>query len=169
MQISIRPLHEIEYSQWEPMWLDYVSPYILEMSSKVHRTTFDRLVNESYNLHGIVAITDRPIGFAHFLFHPSTFDVKEVCYLQDLYVNPAFRGNGIAGTLIKYVSTYAQERNMSCLYWKTRPGNVNARALYDKIAVQSDFATYKIQLDSEIVSETVHNGDIRSTKSITPF
>ena len=78
---------------------------------------------------------------AHYFFHPA-FWSGEACYLQDLFVDEAVRGRGVARALIEQVAGAARDRGAARFYWHTREDNTRARALYDKVASYTGFIRY---------------------------
>ena len=83
------------------------------------------------------------VGLAHYVFHRSTNQLGMVCYLQDLFTDPASRGTGIGRALIEAV--YERARGVGCVrvYWQTHESNTTARRLYDRIAERSGFIVYR--------------------------
>lgn len=90
-------------------------------------------------------VEGRLVGIAHFLYHGSTWQDR-VCYLQDLFVDPAARGKGAARALIEAVAADARDRGASRYYWQTRESNATARALYDRVARFNGFIRYEYPL-----------------------
>jgi GNAT superfamily N-acetyltransferase len=72
---------------------------------------------------------------------------QEVCYLQDLFVDPTSRGRGAGRKLIKAVAAIAGERGCLRLYWTTKEDNATARSLYDRIARFNGFIRYDYRLE----------------------
>ena len=58
-----------------------------------------------------------PAGFALFFHNFSTFLGKANLYLEDLYVDPAFRGKGLGKTLLSCLGRIAVERGCERLDW----------------------------------------------------
>ena len=81
------------------------------------------------------------MGIAHYLFHTTVWSAK-VCYLQDLFVDPAQRGRGAGGALIEAVAGIARSEGATRFYWLTQEQNSSARALYDKMARWHGFIRY---------------------------
>ena len=72
----------------------------------------------------------------------STWTVAPVCYLEDLFVAPSFRGDGIGRLLIQDLVDRAKSNGWSRLYWHTRANNP-ARHLYEEFAKADDFVRYR--------------------------
>jgi GNAT superfamily N-acetyltransferase len=70
-----------------------------------------------------------------------------VCYLEDLYVDPAGRVAGAAEGLFDAVYAFARERGASRVYWHTQQFNAPARSLYDKVGRLTSFIVYEQPLD----------------------
>ena len=81
------------------------------------------------------------VGIVHYLFHANPW-MADACYLQDLYVDEALRGQGVAAALIDKVAQSARERGAARLYWLTQEDNARARALYDRVAQFRGFIRY---------------------------
>ena len=77
------------------------------------------------------------------LFHCSTWSIGPYCYLEDLFVEPALRAQGIGRALIEAVYREADTRGCSRTYWMTQESNYRARGLYDQLAAKSPFVQYR--------------------------
>ena len=83
------------------------------------------------------------VGFAHILFHASTWSLAGYCYLEDLYVAKTHRGGGVARALIERVYAEADARGAERVYWHTQEFNAPARSLYDTLARRTSFVVYR--------------------------
>jgi GNAT superfamily N-acetyltransferase len=86
------------------------------------------------------------VGIVHYLVHAHAWSLQDVCYLQDLFVDDAYRGRGCGTELIAAVADDARARGCFRLYWTTQEGNATARSLYDKVARYSGFIRYDYPL-----------------------
>ncbi len=144
--IEVVAIENLSFSAWEEMWLDYADKRSTELNSKINRTTYSRLLDPNFNLFGIAIKNDSPVGFAQYYFHPSTWSISDVCYLQDLYICPSSRGLGLGKTLIAAVAENARTHGSSELNWQTRTSNETAQSLYEKIAERVDLIPYRMAL-----------------------
>ncbi|KRD01471.1 MULTISPECIES: GNAT family N-acetyltransferase [unclassified Streptomyces] len=126
---------------WEALARGYKTFYRTEVPDEGYETMWRRL-REGTEVHAVAARAEgRLVGIAHYLFH-STAWTADSCYLEDLYVDEAARGRGVARALIERVAGAARERGADRLYWTTQEGNATARALYDKVAEFRGFIRY---------------------------
>jgi GNAT superfamily N-acetyltransferase len=144
--IKIGPLSTLDRADWEKLARGYNAFYETILPDSDYDRAWRRLL-ASREIHGLGARSGgRLIGIAHFLFHHNIWR-DEVCYLQDLFVDEAARGNGAARALIDAVADTARKRGASRYYWQTKHDNARARALYDKLARFRGFIRYDYSLE----------------------
>ncbi|WP_404786712.1 GNAT family N-acetyltransferase [Altericista sp. CCNU0014] len=73
------------------------------------------------------------VGFALFFKNYSTFLTKPGLYLEDLFVQKAYRGRGIGKALLKTLAQIARERGYGRLEWSVLDWNETAIAFYEKM------------------------------------
>lgn len=146
MNITFRDYQAIDYPTWRTLWLDYLGSTAAQLTQELHQHTYARLKGGHDALQGLLAWTDRPVGFAHYYFHPSSYSLHDTCTLEDLYVDPTARHQGVARALIAEVAARAAAANAPALNWKTRETNTAAQALYDRLAVRTGFIGYQMTL-----------------------
>ena len=144
--LAVTTLHEADRPRWTELWRDYLAFYGTEVPEAVYAHTWSRIQGGAA-LHGLAAWHEgRIVGITHFLFHESTWTTAPVCYLQDLFVDGAARGQGAARALIAAVADQARRAGSPRLYWLTQDHNAAARALYDKVAKHTGFIRYEYPL-----------------------
>ncbi|MEH2161384.1 MAG: GNAT family N-acetyltransferase [Nostoc sp.] len=72
----------------------------------------------------------KAVGFALFFHNYSTFLTKPGIYLEDLFVLPEYRRQGIGKALITKVAQIAVERDCGRLEWSVLDWNEPAKAFY---------------------------------------
>ena len=144
--IEIGPLRKSDRATWEKLARGYNDFYETVLPASDYDRAWRRLLSGK-EIHGLGARLDgRLVGIAHFLFHSNIWRA-EVCYLQDLFVDEAVRGQGAARALIDAVAAAARRRGASRYYWQTKQDNARARALYDKLARFRGFIRYDYSLE----------------------
>jgi GNAT superfamily N-acetyltransferase len=140
----IRPLRATDEPVWRRLWTGYLQFYQTTLPEAVYASTFARLLGDDpRDFTALVAEVDgQPMGLTHFLFHRHAWKIEEVCYLQDLYVDPAARGLGLGRALIEAVYARADAAGAPAVYWLTQDFNAEARQLYDRIAQVTPFIRY---------------------------
>ena len=140
----IRPLTSSDRTQWETLWNGYLRFYRHRLPAEITNTTFSRLIDEAQQPHGLVAEADgKLVGFVHYVFHRSSWSTSDVCYLEDLFVDPAARGQGSGRALIQAVYGIADRAKAATVYWMTQEFNADGRALYDTLARRTSFIRYE--------------------------
>jgi GNAT superfamily N-acetyltransferase len=71
-----------------------------------------------------------PAGFALFFHNYSTFLARRGVYLEDLFVDPAFRGQGIGTRLLTSLAQLAVARGCGRLEWSVLDWNEDAIGFY---------------------------------------
>ena len=150
MTLTIRAIEEKDKDQWLKLWAGYLEFYKSTISPEQTELTWKRLINHELKMFGFVAESDEGvIGFTHCLFRPSTWTETDYCYLEDLFVDPNIRGNGIGRALMNKVFELAKEKNSKRVYWTTQEFNKTARVLYDSITPVSEFVQYRLKINQE--------------------
>ena len=146
MSIIIRPITLSDKARWLELFKEYVIFYKSKVSDEQFELTWQR-IHSDFNIYGLIAELDGQIvGLAHYIFRPSTWDVEDFCYLEDLFVDPKVRNTGVGRALISELEKIAIAKGSKRLYWTTATDNEVARKLYDKVAI-TDFVQYRILLN----------------------
>lgn len=143
----MRELNANDKSAWLPLWHGYIEFYEATIPEDQSELTWTRLLDSGYNSYGLVAEVDGKVcGLVHYSFQTSTWSPIGYCYLEDLFVDPAIRGNGVGRALIDAVHEIAVKSGSSRLYWNTDATNATARKLYDSYINESGKVQYRIAL-----------------------
>ena len=87
-----------------------------------------------------------PAGFAVFFHNFSTFLGKPGVYLEDLYVNPAFRGAGVGKKLLVHLASLAKRRGCGRLEWWVLDWNEPSIGFYKNLGATAmdDWTIYRL-------------------------
>jgi GNAT superfamily N-acetyltransferase len=142
---AVRSLAAADHARWLELARGYKAFYKTPVTAAEYERAWQRLLAND-RVWGLGAHLDGElVGISHYLFHAGAWN-NEVCYLQDLFVDPRVRGRGVARALIEAVAAAARERGAERLYWHTQDHNAVARALYDKVAKHNHFIRYDYPL-----------------------
>lgn len=140
----IRLAEAKDEQRWRELWAGYVKFYRSEVSEDVTANTWARILDSSSNIDALVAERGgQVIGICNYVFHDHTWSKQQICYLQDLFVDPAARGGGAAKMLILACEEKAKAKGAFRIYWQTQEYNAAARSLYDTIVPRSSFIVYR--------------------------
>jgi GNAT superfamily N-acetyltransferase len=143
-KVVIRELRATDRAAWDVLWNGYLQFYRHDLEQGITELLWRRLLDAADQPYGLVAVAgDEIVGFVHYHFHLSTWSVAGYCYLEDLFVSPAARGQGAGRALIEAVYRAADARGATRVYWHTDNSNAQARALYDKVADLAPFVQYR--------------------------
>lgn len=144
-EILVTPFRPQDRARWTELWRGYLDFYETSLPDAIYDHTWTRLM-EGRGIFGFGARMgggNAPlVGITHYLFHDHAWSPKQVCYLQDLFVDAALRGTGCGRALIERVAAVARERDCLRLYWTTKEDNATARLLYDRLAKFNGFIRY---------------------------
>ena len=77
-----------------------------------------------------------PVGFAIYFTNYSTFLAKPGLYLEDLFVQPAFRGRGIGKALLLHLAKLANARGCGRMEWAVLDWNQPAIDFYKSLGAE---------------------------------
>jgi len=100
-------------------------------------------------------------GFALFFLNFSTWSGRRGLYLEDLFVKPEYRGQGLGRILLGRLAQIARERRCARMEWAVLDWNKNAIGFYEKLGAQAQSAWTVFRLSGEalerLASEELHS------------
>jgi GNAT superfamily N-acetyltransferase len=132
---------------WRRLYEGYATFYKMPMSDEIADRVWSWLHDPAHSLEALVARADgRVVGLAHFRAMPRPLTGSDAGFLDDLFVDPAFRGGRIADRLIEAMAEIGRERGWKVIRWITADNNYRARAVYDRHATRTGWITYQVDL-----------------------
>jgi len=98
----------------------------------------------------IIALEDLfPVGFAIYFYNYSTFVSKPGIYLEDLYVEPQFRGKGYGKALLLEIIKIAKQNNCGRVEWSVLNWNKPAIDFYNSIGAKplNEWTIFRVDED----------------------
>ena len=113
------------------------------MPAHLHRTMF----GPGATAHGLICEQGgQAIGFAVYFFNYSTWQGRNGLYLEDLYIEPACRGNGAGKAMFRHLARIAVENDCGRFEWSVLDWNMPAIGFYDSLGAkpQSEWIRYRL-------------------------
>lgn len=148
VSVETRPFADSDRAKWEELWRAHLAFYGCKLPEAVTAQTWLRLLSHEGAHDGLMAVDGEGniLGFAHYLFHRSTWTDGWYCYLEDLYVDETTRGQGAGRALIEAVVEIAKARGAARVHLITQTDNARARLLYDATMTLAPFVQYRVQM-----------------------
>lgn len=144
--LVIRDATAVDETAWRGLWDQYLAFYKVDLAEDVTAHTWARILDPSSRVAMRVAEVDGTLaGFAIHHFHDSTWVKTPDCYLEDLFLDATYRGQGIGRALIDDLIAITKANGWSRLYWHTDRDNATARKLYDTYAPEDGHVRYRLK------------------------
>jgi ribosomal protein S18 acetylase RimI-like enzyme len=144
MNTNVRSLRPADRERWNELWRGYLQFYKHDLPADLTDLTWRRLLDPAHPFQGFAALAgERIAGIVHFHVHASTWARTGYCYLEDLFVDPGCRGQGLGRTLIEAVYRAADEQGAERVYWHTENTNDRAQHLYRQVAELTPFVQFR--------------------------
>ena len=144
----IRKLNKDDFKRWSNLYQEYAIFYNVPMNMGILETLWDWINDENHIVNGICfELNNKILGIAHYRTMPRPIKGQYIGFLDDLFVDPDFRGQKIAQKLIGHLKSLSKANNWNGIRWITHSSNDNAKKLYDKIANNTGFELYELKGD----------------------
>ncbi|OJU84786.1 MAG: hypothetical protein BGO11_07645 [Solirubrobacterales bacterium 70-9] len=148
-EIEISPVREEEFETLLPLIAAYQRFYeVVDVDVDRNRFFFRRFLAPS-DVGLLLAARDPSgviRGYACLYWHFSSLQALEVVLMNDLFVAPEARGQGIGRALIEATAQVARERGSAWVEWSTAPDNHTAQRLYDSLTEhKSTWLSYELE------------------------
>jgi len=101
--------------------------------------------------HALMAFADgTAVGFALYFYNFSTFLGKRGIYLEDIYIEPEHRGQGLGGALLKRLAKIAQEQHCGRMEWSVLTWNQPSIDFYHRLGAVTleDWRTFRLNSEA---------------------
>jgi GNAT superfamily N-acetyltransferase len=148
-KLRIEPVSEAQLEQLLPLIAAYQRSYgVEEIDDERNRAFFARFIAPSDD--GLLLGARRGeqlLGYACLYWHFTSLVPAETVLMNDLFVAPAARSQGIGRALIEASADVARSRGAHHLEWATAPDNRTAQRLYEATgATPSTWVEYELEL-----------------------
>jgi GNAT superfamily N-acetyltransferase len=148
-EVEIAPISAEEFEELLPMIAAYQRFYEVEQIDEERNRAFFRrfLAPSDDGLLLGARHNGRLVGYACLYWHFSSLEAVETVLMNDLFVSPDCRRQGVGRALIEASAEVARERGAPYLEWATAPDNATAQRLYDSTgAERSEWLSYELRV-----------------------
>jgi ribosomal protein S18 acetylase RimI-like enzyme len=98
----------------------------------------------------LIHFGEKAVGFALFFSTFSTFACRPGIYLEDLFIEPEWRGRGFGRRLLEHLAALGVERGCDRLQWVVLPWNERAIEFYRRLGAEkvSEWDTFRLVGDA---------------------
>jgi GNAT superfamily N-acetyltransferase len=140
-----RPRPE-DWPHWRRLYGGYAAFYRVPMDDAIAGRLWSWIQDPAHVMDAFLARDEAgtSVGLAHFRAMPRPLGGNEIGFLDDLFVDPAYRGGAVARLLLDAVAAEAARRGWTKVRWITADDNYRARAIYDRLATRTLWVTYEM-------------------------
>jgi len=159
MAVSIRSASTEDANQLYQMICELARYEKAEHCVKVTAADLERqLAQDDAPFGCLIAEKDgRTCGFALYFYAYSTWEGSATIYLEDLYVNPNFRGAGIGAALMSFLAEIAQQKGCRRLEWSVLDWNATAIDFYERLGAKPIAGWTRYRMDALTIQTFVSN------------
>jgi GNAT superfamily N-acetyltransferase len=139
--LPVAPHHRAD---WDRLYAGYAEFYKVAQTPAMRDTVWSWLMDPAHEVKGLVAedAQGRGIGLAHYRPFARPLAAGTGGFLDDLFVDPAARGQRLADALIEAVAAIGRERGWGVIRWITAEDNYRGRGVYDRVAQPTRWRIY---------------------------
>lgn len=149
MNVIVSKLNPDDRNQWEKLYYAYADFYNMPMDTAILDTIWLWIFDDKNQFFALIAKNEAgdALGFMHCREMPSPLRGSVVGFLDDLYVDPEYRGTGCVQALYKALNKFGKDKGWPFIRWITAEDNYRGRASYDKIAEKTHWLTYQMPVE----------------------
>lgn len=146
MKIIVCELDLHDKSQWQGLYRSYAQFYKVPMDEKTLDTVWAWIFDQKQEFYALVAKDESGtcLGLMHYRAMPSPLRGTWVGFLDDLFIQPEHRGQGIVDALYQALNDSAAQKGWPFVRWITADNNYRGRAVYDKLSEKTQWVTYQM-------------------------
>lgn len=144
-QITVRRLQAADRKDWEQLYHGYARFYKTEMNDSILATVWGWIHDDANPFYGLIALDEEgaAIGLMHCRQMPSPLRGALVGFLDDLFVLPEARGQGVVEALYEALNELGKGEGWPFIRWITAENNYRGRAVYDRLSEKTHWVTYQ--------------------------
>lgn len=119
---------------------------VLTTAEEIRESIFG---NNSKTSALIAEVDNKPVAYAVYFYNYSTWLGKNGIYMEDIYVSPEYRQQGIGKALLQSVAKLAVKENCGRVEWAVLDWNTPAIEFYESLGAkpQDEWTVYRLSGD----------------------
>jgi ribosomal protein S18 acetylase RimI-like enzyme len=144
---TIRLAQPADFDHWKVLYRQYLAFYKTSLTDQELERVWSWFFDPQKQIYCHLAIHQHHlVGLTHFREFLRPLKAATAVFMDDLYVDTLYRDKGIAQMLIQSIKEYCIEKNIPLIRWITAHDNETAMRLYNKIATQTQWQTYDLEI-----------------------
>ena len=145
MSIQVRRIEASDRSDWEALYYGYARFYKVEMNAAILDTVWGWIHDDDNPFFGLIACNadGEALGLMHCRQMASPIRGALVGFLDDLFIHPEARGQGVVEALYEALNALGKEQGWPFIRWITAEDNYRGRAVYDRLSDKTHWVTYQ--------------------------
>ncbi|NGM23375.1 GNAT family N-acetyltransferase [Roseomonas stagni] len=146
--VTVIPLATEHREAWERLYAGYAAFYRVTQTPEMRARVWGWIMDPAHEVKAFIAVDGggKPLGLAHYRPFARPLSASTGGFLDDLFVDPAARGQRVADALIEAVAAEGRARGWSVIRWITADDNYRGRGVYDRLATRTMWITYDKKL-----------------------
>jgi len=146
VNVNVSKTESTDRSAWEVLYHGYAEFYQVPMNDEILETVWGWIQDDNNPFFGLIAKDEngKALGLMHCRQMPSPLRGALVGFLDDLFVSPDARGQGVVDALYDALNTVGKEQGWPFIRWITAEDNYRASAAYDKLSDKTRWITYQM-------------------------
>jgi ribosomal protein S18 acetylase RimI-like enzyme len=142
---TIRALRESDHKEWPMLWHENTQYLKDEVITNI---TWANLCGPDIPLFGLCAAkADGTLcGILHYAIHPLTGFARPACYMQDLYVVPSSRRQGVGQALLNTLHDEGLKESWVWIHWFVDEKNGLAKKFYQPMGTRAPLSLHVMAL-----------------------
>jgi ribosomal protein S18 acetylase RimI-like enzyme len=149
MTISVSTLQAADRTDWEVLYHGYAEFYQVPMNAEILDTVWGWIHDDNNPFFGLVAKDEdgKALGLMHCRQMASPLRGALVGFLDDLFVSPDARGQGVVEELYTALNELGKQQGWPFVRWITAENNYRGRAVYDRLSEKTHWVTYQMAME----------------------
>jgi ribosomal protein S18 acetylase RimI-like enzyme len=137
---------QADFARWRELYRGYANFYEVAQTDEQAARVWSWLHDPAHEQRGLVVRdgNGEVAGLAHYRPFSRPLRASTGAFLDDLYVDPAHRGNGAVDALLAGLRDIARDEGWDVIRWITADDNYRARSKYDQVASRTPWITYDL-------------------------